>query len=209
MMRLVTGIRCIKGLRGLSLCAVWLTLLFSLQGCGSKPHIVEISSDPSGAIIFLNNRMIGETPLETTIQQRKGTYNIYVFRALKEQYKVGRKAYKEQYYDDRVADVVPKSIHFSLLKRQKLRIGITSDPAGAVVTLNGEVVGETPCTAVVFERIGPPRTFRFTLVKEGFAPLEEVIHEAGTVDKAHLCELPDRLHFDLKKRMVSTIGREK
>jgi hypothetical protein len=47
-----------------------------LGGCGMPPHVVHISSDPSGAMVFYNDKVIGDTPLDMTIDQRLGDYNI-------------------------------------------------------------------------------------------------------------------------------------
>ena len=43
-----------------------------LGGCGQMPHMVHISTDPSGAMVFFNDKVIGETPMDTVIQQRRG-----------------------------------------------------------------------------------------------------------------------------------------
>ena len=177
------------------LIAVWMLL----AGCGTPPHVVHISSDPSGAMVFFNDKVIGETPLTTTIEQRKGDYNVYSFRLLKEDYMPMRKIYKEQLYHETVQDMIPSSLHFVLEERKKYQIYITSEPSGAAVTLNGEVIGETPFTTTLRERIGNPRVFDFVAVKEGYKKGQKVLKEFLPQDNGAVFVFPESLHFDLDK----------
>jgi hypothetical protein len=170
-----------------------------LGGCGAPQHVVHISSDPSGAMVFYNDKVIGETPLDATIDQRQGDYNFYSIRVVKEDYKPARKAFKEVYYQQTVQDIIPSKVHFVLEERKKYGINITSEPSGAVVTLNSEVIGETPFTYTVREMVGNPRTFSFVAVKEGYRPSETVLKEFLPQDNGTVFEFPRSLHFDLKK----------
>lgn len=65
------------------LTALLVTAAF-LGGCGMKQDVVHISSNPSGAMVFYNDKVIGETPLNTTIDQRQRDYNVYTIRVVKE-----------------------------------------------------------------------------------------------------------------------------
>lgn len=96
-------------------------------------------------------------------------------------------------------DIIPPHLHFVLEEREKYEIQITSEPSRATVTLNSEVIGETPFTYTVREMIGNPRTFSFVAVKEGFPPAETVLKEFLLQDKGTAFECPKSLHFDLKK----------
>lgn len=176
--------------------ALLVTMVF-LGGCGMSPHVVHISSDPSGAMVFHNDKVLGETPLDTTIDQRLGDYNIYTFRAVKENYKPARKAFKEQFHQQTVADVIPSTLHFVLEERKKYEIWITSKPSGAMVTLNSEVIGETPFTYTVREMVGNPRIFNFVAIKEGYRQSETVLKEFLPQDNGTVFEFPESLHFDL------------
>ena len=176
-----------------------LVAMVLLGGCGMPPHVVHISSDPSSAMVFYNDKVLGETPLDTTIDQRLGDYNIYTFRVVKENYKPARKAFKEQFHQQTVADVIPSTVHFVLEERKKYAIDITSEPSGAMVTLNSEVIGETPFTCVVREMVGNPRIFNFFAVKEGYRQSETVLNEFLPQDNGTVFEFPESLHFDLKK----------
>lgn len=184
---------------GWTYCIALLVAMVVLGGCGITPHVVHISSDPSGAMIFYNDKVLGETPLDTTIDQRLGDYNIYTFRAVKENYKPVRKAFKEQFHQQTVADVIPSTVHFILEEREKYAIRITSEPSGAMVTLNSEVIGETPFTYIVREMVGNPRIFNFVAVKEGYRQSETVLKEFLPQDNGTVFEFPESLHFDLTK----------
>ncbi|MDP3565032.1 MAG: PEGA domain-containing protein [Methanoregula sp.] len=170
-----------------------------LGGCGQSPHVVHISTDPSGAMVFFNDKVIGETPMDTVIEQRKGDYNIYTFRVVKEEYMPMRKVFKEQLYYETVQDLIPATLHFVLLERKKFPIDISSEPTGAVVTLNGEAIGETPFTTTVRERIGNPRIFDFVAVKEGYQKGQTVLREFLPQENGTVFVFPESLHFELKK----------
>lgn len=191
---------------GITMNTTWSPLLFPffivlmlvfLGGCGKNPHTVSISSEPPGALVFLNNKIIGETPFDTRVQQRRGDYNIYVFRAVKDDFLPMKKTYKEQRYHETADDVVPKEIHFILQQREKHELYITSEPNGAVVTLNGEIIGETPFVAILKERIGNARVFEFIAIKDGYQPVERVLREFLPQENGATFEFPETLHFDL------------
>ena len=177
---------------------VWVTLY--LEACSSKPVVIQISSEPAGALIFLNNKIVGETPVETIIPQRKGDYSIYTFRAVKEDYVPAEKMYKEQLYFEKAADVIPEIINFVLRKRIQYPIRMSSEPIGAVITLNGEIIGETPCTAIIKERIGYVRVFEFVAVKDGYLQTKKMLREFEPQENGAFFEFPDTIHFDLEKK---------
>lgn len=178
--------------------AVLAVIIALLGGCSGKPHIVHVSSDPSGAAVFLNDRLIGETPFDVSVQKREGDYNIYTFKAMKEDYKPAKQAFKELLYHQTAEDVIPATLHFALEERKKYPIAITSSPSGALISLNGEAVGETPCTATVRERIGNPRIFDFVAVKEGYEQGQQVLREFASEETGAVFEFPQSLHFELK-----------
>jgi PEGA domain len=177
----------------------WVVAGLWLFGCAQAPHVVRISSEPSGAIVFYNDKMIGETPMETVIEQRAGDYNYYSFRVLKEEYLPARRSFKEQFYSQTVEDLIPSSLHFVLEERKKYPIRISSEPSGVLVTLNGEVIGETPFVFTVRERIGNPRIFDFIAVKEGYPRGQTVLREFLTQDNGTGFVFPETIHFDLLK----------
>lgn len=170
-----------------------------LAGCGQAPHLVRISSEPSGAMVFYNDKMIGETPMETLIEQRQGDYSVYSFRVVKEDYLPARRVFKEQLYSQSVQELIPPSLHFVLDERKKYPMRITSEPSGAVVTLNGEVIGETPFVATMRERVGNPRVFEFVAVKEGHGKSQQTLREFLPQDNGTVFVFPEALHFELKK----------
>lgn len=177
----------------------WIVVGLWSFGCAQAPHLVRISSEPSGAMVFYNDKMIGETPMETVIQQRSGDYNFYSFRVVKEDYLPARRAFKEQLYSQTVQELIPPTLHFVLEERKKHQIRISSEPSGALVTLNGEVIGETPFVLTLRERIGNPRIFDFIAVKEGYAKGQTVLKEFLPQDNGTVFVFPETLHFDLLK----------
>lgn len=170
-----------------------------LAGCGQAPHLVRISSEPSGATVFYNDKMIGETPMETLVEQRQGDYSVYSFRVVKEDYLPARRVFKEQLYSQTVQELIPPSLHFVLDERKKYQMRITSEPSGAVVTLNGEVLGETPFVTTMRERVGNPRIFEFVAVKEGYGKGQKTLREFLPQDNGTVFVFPDSLHFELKR----------
>ncbi len=178
--------------------AITLVLFLLVSGCGKTDQRSHLTSDPSGAIVFYNNKVVGQTPCDVVMHQRQGDYNIYTFRAVKEDYMPERKSYKEELYHQGVTDVIPESLHFELRKREIYQIHITSDPTGAVIALNGEVIGETPVTAEIKERIGDSRVFSFVAIKEGFDQVEKELKEFLPKKDGTVYEFPETMHFDLE-----------
>ena len=185
--------------RRMYIAAMLLAVGMFLGGCGQSPHVVHISSDPSGAMVFFNDKVMGEAPLDTIVAQRTGDYNIYTFRVVKEGYMPLRKVFKEQFYQETVQDLIPTTLHFVLVERKKYPVYITSEPSGAIVTLNGEAIGETPFTTILRERIGNPRVFDFVAVKEGYQKGQTVLREFLPQDNGAVFVFPESLHFELTK----------
>jgi hypothetical protein len=190
----------VRNLRNMRVILVLFLMLLCLNACSTKPIVTKISSEPSGALIFLNNKMIGETPVEAIVPQRGGDYSIYTFRAVKEDYVPSQKMFKEQLYYEKNAEVIPADIHFVLRKRIRYPIHMRSEPEGAVITLNGEVIGETPFTAVIKERIGNVRTFEFVAIREGYNMVKKVLKEFEPQENGVVFEFPESMHFDLEKK---------
>jgi hypothetical protein len=176
------------------------SVILYLEACSSKPAMIQINSEPAGALIFLNNKIVGETPVETIVPQRKGDYSIYIFRAVKEDYVPAEKIYKEQLYYEKAADVIPENINFVLRKRIRYPIRMSSEPIGAVITLNGEVIGETPFTAIIKERISHVRVFEFVAVKDGYLQAKKVLREFEPQENGVIFEFPETMHFDMEKK---------
>jgi hypothetical protein len=190
-----------KGKEGVVAKARWwciASILLFLFGCAQRSQLVRISTDPPGGTVFLNEKMMGETPLDVVVLQRGGDYNFYSFRVVKEDYKPVEKVFKELLYSQTVQDIVPEKLHFVLEERKKFPIAITSKPSGAVVTLNGEMLGETPFTTTVTEAIGKPRVFNFIADREGNQQEMIVLREFLPKDEGKGFIFPENLHFDMK-----------
>lgn len=77
---------------------------------------------------------------------------------------------------------------------------MSSEPIGAVITINGEVIGETPFTAIIKERIGRVRVFEFVAVKDGYLQVKKVLREFEPQENGAFFEFPDTMHFELEKK---------
>jgi hypothetical protein len=177
----------------------WFVVTAVLSGCGTSPHKVHITSEPPGAQVIYNDKVVGETPTDATIEARSGDYSIYSFRLLKDNYKPAKKSFKEQHYNQSVDDVIPEDLHFVLEELQKYDVRLTSDPGGATVTINGEVIGKTPCTWTVRETLGKPRTFSLVASKKGFWPDQQILEEFPPEDDDTVASFPEEIHFTLKR----------
>ena len=98
-----------------------------------KMGVLEIVSKPAGAAIYINNKLSGKTPL---VQHRypKGNYSIMLK-------KEGYITYERDIYINSEKTI---KINVDLVKLAKLNL--ISDPAGAVVYINGDYKGKTPLT---------------------------------------------------------------
>lgn len=189
-----------KDWRMLCRISVVICSLMILGGCVSREHTVQISSKPPGATVSFNNEILGETPLSTTIKQRAGDYNIYVFTAQKNEYHPAQKSFKEQLYNETVSDVVPEEIVFEMEKREQYHIKISSEPTDAMVIFNGDEIGSTPMTATVMEHIGVVRNFEFMVSKDGYEPQTEMLQEYIEEEGEKPFQFPEKIHFILEPK---------
>jgi hypothetical protein len=88
-----------------------------ISGCTRR--IVEITSNPSGAVVTYNQCYIGETPLFYTVESRSGFNNKYKFCVILEGYEPGSMEFIEDEWAFDVEWVIPEKIHFDLKKKQK------------------------------------------------------------------------------------------
>jgi len=188
----------VKTALNVSLTVITPLLFLLLGGCGNSAHNLHVTSDPSGAAVSLDNMVVCETPCDVTLSQRVGDYNIYTFRAVKDDYMPGRKAYKEELYHQTVSNVVPETVHFELRKREIYEVSMTSDPSGAVIQLNGEVIGETPFTAKIKEPIEDNPIFTFVATKTGFRQVKKELRDFEPRKKGAALEFPETIHFDME-----------
>lgn len=70
--------------------AILATTIACVVGCNGVRRRLTITSEPSGAVVYLNNKEIGKTPIATNFLY-SGTYNI---RCYKEGYETTEKKYK-------------------------------------------------------------------------------------------------------------------
>ncbi len=174
--------------------------LLSVSGCSKGYQKVQLSSEPQGAIVYLEEEKIGTTPFEIEIKERQGDYNIYEFHAVKEDFLPNRKAFKEEFYYENVTDAVPESLHFILTKREKHKIEVTSTPVGAEIMFDGVVYGETPCTLLINQSNKYPAVFKIFANMKGYKMAAETVKEVASEKHKGVFEAPDSIHFVLDKQ---------
>lgn len=175
--------------------------VFLLSGCAKEAHQnIQVTSNPTGALIYFDNEEIGTTPFEATIDGQSGDYNFYKFRATKDEYLTKHKIYKEELYYQTVQDVVPEDVHFELKKRNKHSINITSEPSGASVVVGGVESGTTPFTLIIMQSLEEPQAFSFYAVKTGYMRSSQTITEVVSDEDEEIYELPESVHFELDKK---------
>ena len=129
---------------------------------------LEVTSDPPGASIFLDQKFEGVTP-RTVRQLSRGTHQLRLAQA--------------GYHDDAREITVEKrhaAIHFALRPvPTAATLVIHSDPPGANVWIDGERGPQTPA------RIGllSPGALEIKVEKSGWLPHEETIELAGNGEK--------------------------
>jgi hypothetical protein len=120
-------------------------------------RIIQLTSEPSGAFVYFDNQLIGETPLKHQVNFQKGTLSQKIQVRL-----------QMQNYDELndswelIPGVEPYIKPYSLVKKQGYYT-ITSNPPGAMVYINQRLVGYTPTSDKI--EYG---THEVEVVKEGY-----------------------------------------
>jgi hypothetical protein len=120
-------------------------------------RMIHLTSEPSGAFVYFDNQLIGETPLKHQLNFKKGTLSQKIQVRL-----------QMQNYDELndawevIPGVEPYIKPYSLVKKQGYYT-ITSNPPGAMVYINQNPVGYTPARGKI--EYG---THEVEVVKEGY-----------------------------------------
>lgn len=127
-----------------------------------KEATLEIRSDPTGAKVSVNGKGVGETPLVLSVKPGR-----HLIEVQKEGYG-GHEEWVEVIGADR------RTV-FALLRRLLGRLLIHTDPSGADIYIDGQLVGKSPYD----EKGLAPKTYKVRVVKEGYEVWEkEVVVEA-------------------------------
>lgn len=126
---------------------------------------LKVNSKPPGAIVYLDGKKVGETPV-TLSKVKLGRHQI---RILKEGY--------DPYEVQEVVGAKRKEVVASLNVRvREGEIAVLSEPAGAAVYIDDRMAGKTPYEGGKFS----PKAYKVRVVKDGFEVWEkEVDIEAG------------------------------
>ena len=133
-----------------------------------KPARLTVYSDPPGAEVYVNGDLLGKTPVRDH-ELAPGRYNIIVLKEGYEPYERNVTLNPDQDY----------SIN-AKLEYTMSRLVVKSEPEGASVFVNGELIGKTPT-----EKILEPGTYEVTVSLEGYETYETDI----TLEKGEVREL--------------------
>ena len=98
-------------------------------------NIIEVTSKPKGAEIYINDKLEGNTPVKVTL--RSGTYS---FRLESENYDVLEESVR-----------IYRDWKYKLTLLKLIQVEFKSDPIGAGIYMNNKYVGTTDTTATVAE----------------------------------------------------------
>jgi hypothetical protein len=143
----------------------------------SKPGKLIVKSKPEGASVFVDGQQVGTTPLTTEIEvdnKRKirVTVELSGYESVEKEIEV--KSKKESRLDLKLK----KSSAPDPPRAQKARLTITSDPAGATVSIDGVEKGVTPYTYE--QQVSRPTAVAVRLVLAGY----EVAEQQATLDSS-------------------------
>jgi serine/threonine-protein kinase len=119
-----------------------------------------IETEPPGAVIWLDGAEAGRAPVVRP-QIEPGQHNV---RVAAEGYATASLTFTVQ------PGVPPGSLRF-VLDPMSARLDITSNPPGALVSVDGETIGETPLEQLPM----PTGRHTVTVAKDGFAPWKQVV----------------------------------
>ncbi len=140
---------------GASLCCLLLT---PAPAASESLVPLRVETSPSGAAVYVDGQMRGETPV--TLQLPEGKHALFV-------YKKGMLPVEQE------ITLTPgdrPSVKFPL-REQSGGLVVLSDPPGARVGFDGRMLGRTP---LAFERL-PMGKHELTIRKEGFDEFRDVI----------------------------------
>lgn len=138
---------------------------------------VTVTTTPAGATIYVDEVDLGKTP--ATVQLMSGLHELLV---RKEGFKISRQAIT-------VAANEPLVLPEILLQEADSLLTVTSQPAGAAVSIDGRYRGTTP----VEVELGPGATYEVIISKAGFATVESRVSMESRRGKLLRIELEARV----------------
>ncbi len=145
-------------------------LIFSGLLGGHRARVVKIVTEPSGALVFIDNSSVavGRTPFEVKVDKEKR--NIHI--------KLAKEGYEPVVRDIHLTQSGFQSLYFSLRKVQVISkiLAVYSMPSGAEVFIDG--VKQRDRTPLVLENIKAGK-IKVRIVKEGYEPVERDVEFEG------------------------------
>ena len=138
---------------------------------------VAIDSKPMGAEVVVDEKSLGQTPLNFELLQGRRVVQLR---------KTGYKKWRQTLKIDAGKTVNLGEI---VLNKADGRLKIASTPAGASLTVDGEFHGRTPLEVA----LAPDKPHRIRLIKEGFKPADRTLEVESDTLKSMAVELTPEL----------------
>jgi len=145
---------------------------------------VTVTSDPAGAMVFIDNEYAGTTPMKRDLPA--GLHRI----------RMRRRGYRDFTVDITVPLEEPV-VSARLSGRKRGSITINSDPPECTVTVNGEEVGKTPLTLTDLA----DDVYDIRVYKPNYSPHTETVEIADGADVKLEVKLQSRIEQELRKRI--------
>jgi len=139
------------------------------------PGFIIVTSEPSGAEVFLNDQRVGQTPYQG--RQLPGSYNLALRNHLYHDH--------EERFD--LAEGGTATLPLVKLKPRFGFVNLTTDPAGAEVYLDGKMVGKSPIDGLQVESGTHRLSIRRTAYHE---PTENIEISDGETENLDLALRP-------------------
>jgi hypothetical protein len=128
---------------------------FSLPGAHADSATLAVTSEPTGAEVYVGGAFLGRTPLDRRVPARPAVVTVV------------QPGYKDGSDSIDLASADSAGLHFAL----EARVGaarVTSTPAGAAILVDGAGTGMT--TPATLDALAAARLHEITLTLAGFAP---------------------------------------
>lgn len=127
---------------------------------------VRFTSEPAGAKVYLDDEFIGNTPLDIT--KKPGKYQV----------RLSMPQHDDVKESITLNETESRTLNFPMqgpvIERKAAAVAssvkITSNPAGAEVFVNGELVGNTP-----YDLVRAPASYRLRLIHKDYVTKEETV----------------------------------
>lgn len=157
---------------------------------------VAISSQPSGAAVFVDGRLVGETPVTFVLRDNEPRTLRLVLKGRLDVQTLLSPASLPESAVARIAVRLfghsTQSLSFNLPSAEESRLVVTSEPAGCDVYLDGRLLGTTPLSV---EGVRPGQSRVQITDAEGQTASEDVQIDSGAEARVHLVLADNRVAY--------------